>query len=85
LVESHEFAIGEAEEGRSSYTTEAFAAKLTREHVKRHVTSRTVQRWCREGRIKAAKKNGRGENGEWSIAHSEFVRYRDEGLLPSKD
>lgn len=43
----------------------------------------TVGEWCRQGRIRAKKKLcGRGKDGEWLVAHDEFVRMRNEGLLP---
>ena len=66
------------------YTTEQVAQKLVREKVKKKVTARTVQRWCRDERIKASKRPGRGKTGEWMISHGEYVRYCNKGLLPAK-
>lgn len=44
----------------------------------------TVREWCRQHRCRATKKAcGRGEHGEWLIAHDELTRLKSEGLLPS--
>ena len=58
------------------YTTKQVAELLRKKEY-------TVREWCRLGRI-AAKKlpGGRGNEGEWRIAHEELSRYQSEGLLP---
>jgi hypothetical protein len=43
----------------------------------------TVREWCRQGRVRAAKKSyARGAHAEWLIDHEELQRIRNEGLLP---
>jgi hypothetical protein len=45
----------------------------------------TIRDHCLSGRLKAGKRAcGRGNSLEWSIPHSELVRYQNEGLLPLK-
>lgn len=64
---------------RSYYTTAEFAKKVGKK-------DRTVQKWCREGRIKSKKRaSGRGVHGEHMIPASELDRYKNERLLPRKD
>ncbi len=58
------------------YTTAEIAKLLDRAEY-------TVREWCRQGRIRARKKPcGRGKGGEWLVSHDEFMRLRNEGLLP---
>lgn len=43
----------------------------------------TVREWCRNHRVKAAKRDcGRGNAREWVVSHVELNRVRNEGLLP---
>lgn len=80
LVEIRATAREARHEDRAVYTTASFAEKLTRNGIKRHITARTVQRWCREKRIRCKKRPGRGKSGEWVIDHAEYLRYAKEGL-----
>jgi hypothetical protein len=74
------------DEDRTHFTPAEFAQKATKDGVRNHLKERTVQRWCREGRIKATKRSsGRGEAGEWAIPRDEYTRWLNEGLLPPKD
>jgi hypothetical protein len=58
------------------YTTSEVATILGRAEF-------TVREWCRQRRCRATKKEcGRGEHGEWLIAHDELTRLKSEGLLP---
>ncbi len=58
------------------YTTTEIAKLLQRAEF-------TVREWCRLGRIHAQKlRGGRGNEGEWRIAHEELERFQREGLLP---
>jgi hypothetical protein len=43
----------------------------------------TVRQWCNNKRIHAKKREcGRGNSGEWMIAHEELMRIQNQGLLP---
>lgn len=58
------------------YTTEEVAEILQKAPF-------TVREWCRQRRVKAAKRDcGRGNTREWVISHDELSRIRNEGLLP---
>jgi hypothetical protein len=76
------------DEGRTHYTTREFAEKLMKAGIKKFKGgveggARQVRKWCREKRIRAEhRRSGRGKHGEWMIPHAEFVRYKNEGLLP---
>lgn len=60
------------------YTVAEFAVLVNRKTY-------TVREWCRLSRINARKVSGakRGCEEEWRIPHSEYERYRNEGLLES--
>jgi hypothetical protein len=77
------------DEGRTHYTPREFAEKLIKEGVKNFKGGvkggvRRVRHWCSHKRIKAQRRpSGRGRDGEIMIPHSEYVRYKNEGLLPA--
>ena len=58
------------------YTTTEAATLLSKAEF-------TVREWCRNRRVKAAKREcGRGRSREWVISHEELKRIQNEGLLP---
>ncbi len=67
------------EEGKSLkdwYTTAEVGQILHRDKY-------TVREWCREGRIKAEKRQaGRGKAREWMVSAQEVERIKNYGLLP---
>jgi hypothetical protein len=74
------------DDDRTCFTPAEFAQKAVKDCVRKHLEERTVQRWCREKRIKATKRSsGRGEAGEWAISRDEYARWVNDGLLPAKD
>ena len=59
------------------YTTEEVAQLVGKAEF-------TVREWCRNGRIKAQKRqSGRGPHAAWVISHQELLRFQREGLLPA--
>ena len=68
----------ERQQVREWYSVEEFARIVKRANF-------TCREWCRNGRIKAQKKDsGRGAYPSWVISHDELVRFQREGLLPLK-
>jgi hypothetical protein len=74
---------------------EADIAVLTRQHAQKewYITEEvaavlgkaefTVREWCRNGRVRAAKKgSGRGKYQSWVVSHDELLRIKRKGLLP---
>lgn len=58
------------------YTADDVAAILDK-------SSWTVRQWCRQGRIRAERRNTkRGKGREWIVTEEELCRYEREGLLP---
>jgi len=75
-IESLLAALVERQQMREWYTTEEFARLLGKAEF-------TVREWCRNGRVRAKKRNsGRGAYPAWVISHEELLRYQREGLLP---
>jgi hypothetical protein len=65
----------EREQIKDFYSVEEFAKLVGKAEF-------TCREWCRQGRIRATKKNsGRGKYQSWAISHEELLRYRKEGLL----
>ncbi len=66
------------EPAKEWYTTDEAAVMLGKAPF-------TVREWCRNRRVKAAKRDcGRGNAREWVISHEELTRIRNEGLLPDE-
>lgn len=60
------------------YSVEEFARLVGRSPF-------TCRQWCRRGRIIGHKQaSGRGAYRAWTISHDELLRYRRDGLLPSR-
>src|SRR5262245_7606976 len=68
-------ALAERGAVREWYTTDEAAKLLGRAEY-------TVREWCRQGRLNAQKRSGRGSYPSWAISHAEIERYHREGLLP---
>jgi hypothetical protein len=74
------------DEDRTHYTPAEFAQKAVDDGIKKHLSERTIRRWCREKRIWAEKRpSGRGEHGEYMIHRDEYKRYKNEGLRPAPE
>jgi Helix-turn-helix domain len=68
----------ERQQMREWYSVEEFARLVGRANF-------TCREWCRNGRIKAEKKeSGRGAYPAWVISHEELLRFQREGLLPDR-
>lgn len=63
---------------REWYSVEEFASMIGKAPY-------TVREHCRQGRLAANKKrSGHGLHLEWSIPHSELLRYQEQGLRPER-
>ena len=63
---------------REWYSVEEFASMIGKAPY-------TVREHCRQGRLVGNKKrSGHGLHLEWSIPHSELLRYQEQGLLPER-
>jgi hypothetical protein len=63
-------------------TTAEFATQAVKDGIRKRLTARTVQKWCREQRLKYKEVAERGPHGEYRISVEEFNRFAREGLLP---
>lgn len=68
--------VEQGRRAREWYTTADAGMALGRDKY-------TVREWCREGRIRAEKRQaGRGKAKEWMISAEEVERIKNYGLLP---
>lgn len=66
---------------RGWLTTAEFAAMAVEDGLRQHLTARTVQRWCREQRLKYREVSVRGKHGEYRISYDEYARFAEAGVL----
>jgi hypothetical protein len=75
-IEAMLIVLVERQQVREYYSVEEFARVVGRANF-------TCREWCRNGRIRAEKKeSGRGAYPAWVISHEELLRFQREGLLP---